>query len=66
MYSAGGIASFVSGLNVGKELIHEPIFLTSSQPSPEIPDADDRRRGRWIQWNDSYRERLLLHQQHPQ
>ncbi len=59
MFSAGGIASFVSDLNVGKELIHgDPIFLTSSQPSPEIPDADIVVEVA-IQWNDSYSENVF-------
>ena len=59
MFSAGGIASFVSDLNTGKELIHgEPIFLAGAQPSPEIPDAEIVVEVA-IQWNDSYSENVF-------
>ena len=59
MFSAGGIASFVSDLNTGKELVHgEPIFLTGVQPSPEIPDAEIVVEVA-IQWNDSYSENVF-------
>ena len=59
MFSAGGISSFVADLNDGKELIHgEPIFLTGSQPSPEIPDAEVVVEVA-IQWNDSYNENVF-------
>jgi DNA gyrase subunit B len=59
LYSAGGIASFVSDLNVGKELVHgEPIFLSGSQPDPEIQGADIVVEAA-IQWNDSYSENVF-------
>ena len=58
-FSAGGIASFVDDLNVGKELIHDkPISLFGSLPSPEMPGADvivDVA----LQWNDSYTENVF-------
>ena len=59
MNAGGGIVQFVSDLNSGKERIHEPpIFLSGSQPSTEIPDAEITVDVA-IQWNDSYSENVF-------
>ncbi len=59
MNAVGGIVQFVSDLNVGKECVHEPpIFLSGSQPAPEIPEAEIVVEVA-IQWNDSYSENVF-------
>ena len=59
LLSEGGIAQFVGDLNTGKELIHgAPIFLTGTQPSSDIPDAEIVVEAA-IQWNDSYSENVF-------
>jgi DNA gyrase subunit B len=59
MNAAGGIGQFVADLNAGKERIHEPpIFLTGTQPAPEIEDAEIVVEVA-IQWNDSYSENVF-------
>jgi len=59
MNAAGGIMQFVADLNAGKERIHEPpIFLSGTQPAPEIPEAEVAVDVA-IQWNDSYSENVF-------
>ncbi|MFO0574080.1 MAG: DNA topoisomerase (ATP-hydrolyzing) subunit B [Polyangia bacterium] len=59
LFSAGGIASFVGDLNVGKELVHgDPISLTGSAPHPDIEGAEVLVDVA-IQWNDTYSENVF-------
>ena len=59
LFSAGGIASFVSDLNVGKDLIIEPpIMLAGTMPSQDIEGAEIVVEAA-IQWNDSYAENVF-------
>jgi DNA gyrase subunit B len=51
-YSKGGLVEFVSHLNHGKETLHEPIYITGSDPEGLYPMEMA------IQYNDTFNETL--------
>ena len=59
LFSEGGISSFVADLNFAKEpVLPTPIFLTGTQPHPEIEDAEVVTEAA-IQWNDGFSENIF-------